>query len=46
MGTEAGGIRDMARACLKRCLVFLTVRGLFPARMAEALIRRLGLFHA
>lgn len=46
MGTEAGGYQDKARACLKRYLVFLAMRGLFPARVAESLIRRLGLLHA
>lgn len=46
MGTVAGGTRDKARACLKRCLLFLAVRGLFSARVAEFLIRRLGLAHA
>jgi len=34
---------DKARACLKRLIVFLAVRGLIPAWMAESLIRRLGL---
>ena len=46
MGFKAGETRDMARACLKRGLVSLVVRGWIPARVAESLIRRLGLIHA
>ena len=42
MGFINAGI-DKARACLKRFVVFLAVRGWMPARMAESLIRRLGL---
>jgi hypothetical protein len=46
MGFKAGETRDMARAGLKRCLVFLAVRGCIPARVAESLIHRWGLIHA
>ena len=46
MGFKAGGTRDMARASLKRGPVSLAVRGWIPARVAESLIRRLGLTHA
>ena len=38
--------KDKVRVCLKRLIVFLAVRGLIPAWMAESLIRRLGLTHA
>ena len=46
MAFLAGEFRDVARACLKRGLVSLAVRGLIPARVAEYLIRGLGLIHA
>ena len=35
-----------AQSGMKRVLVFLAMRSLIPARLAGALIRRLGLIHA
>jgi hypothetical protein len=48
---KAGSINALraqttAQGGLKRVLVFLAMRRCIPARMAESLIRRLGLIHA
>ena len=41
-----GAFGDVVRACLKRFVVFLAVRGCIPVWVAESLIRKWGLIHA